>query len=244
MTGLVVNAKRISKIVTACTPLVPDLADLVGQYLKKSLFDEKWWKKHFGDVGAVPPLPENIDDILQSPCPIWEGKKISDTHILALIPKTINGHPLTLKKLIELFKHPIGGNASDKFFSPDLPSVQHYHEKTPAPDAHWVLMTKKPFPGSQEIPFAQKEALVQSFSERAGIHYEIPSLIDATTCTLLNYNEKGTWFYDTPTFQDIVCQESIPGILGGKFLQLGLHSINPGFCHTWTFSDFPGAVIL
>jgi len=49
------------------------------------------WKKYFGDVGVEPPLPANIDAILNGPCPIWSGKKVKETHLLMLVPSTVNG---------------------------------------------------------------------------------------------------------------------------------------------------------
>src|ERR1700690_3748393 len=58
-------------------------------------FGKEKWKKHFGAVGRISRLPENIDEILESPCPIHEGQKIKDTHILVYIPKQINGQPHT-----------------------------------------------------------------------------------------------------------------------------------------------------
>ena len=38
-------------------------------------FGKAEWKKYFGDVGKEPPLPANINQILNSPCPIWPEKK-------------------------------------------------------------------------------------------------------------------------------------------------------------------------
>ena len=34
-------------------------------------FGKAKWSKYFGDIGEEPPLLPNIDEILNSPCPIW-----------------------------------------------------------------------------------------------------------------------------------------------------------------------------
>ena len=59
-------------------------------------------EKFLGEVGEEPPYPSKIKEILRSPCPYWSGCKVEQTHILVLIPETINGIPLTLKHLMDL----------------------------------------------------------------------------------------------------------------------------------------------
>jgi hypothetical protein len=62
------------------------------------------WEKGFGvKVGAPPPIPESITpELLKSLCPLHPGQKIKDTHILVLIPKTVDGKPYSGLKLDEL----------------------------------------------------------------------------------------------------------------------------------------------
>ena len=67
------------------------------------------WKKHFGDVGVEPPLPQDIHQILSASCPFWPSKKVHETHLLVLVPQTVGGKPLTLKTLGELVKKPLAG---------------------------------------------------------------------------------------------------------------------------------------
>ena len=67
--------------------------------------------------GVEPPLPPDIHQILASPCPIWPGKTIQETHMLTLIPATVNNQPFTLKTLGELIKQPKTGPATQfKYF--------------------------------------------------------------------------------------------------------------------------------
>ena len=71
-------------------------------------FGKAEWATYFGDIGQEPPLPDNIDAILNSPCPFFgdKNKKVKDTHELVLIPATIGGEPLTLNKLQEIIQNP------------------------------------------------------------------------------------------------------------------------------------------
>jgi hypothetical protein len=50
-----------------------------------------------------PALPATItEELLNSECPLHPGEKIKDTHLLVLVPKTVNGEPYTALKLDEL----------------------------------------------------------------------------------------------------------------------------------------------
>ncbi|MFM2428289.1 MAG: hypothetical protein RL012_173, partial [Bacteroidota bacterium] len=53
----------------------------------------KEWKQYFGEVGAVSPLPANINEILNSSCPFWPGYQVKDTHLLVLVPATVDERP-------------------------------------------------------------------------------------------------------------------------------------------------------
>ncbi|MCB1073127.1 MAG: hypothetical protein KDK96_08530, partial [Chlamydiia bacterium] len=69
-------------------------------------FGKAKWEKYFGDIGVEPPLPSNIEEVLNSPCPFWEGKKVKETHLLTLIPSTINGIPFNLDLMEQLIQNP------------------------------------------------------------------------------------------------------------------------------------------
>ena len=80
--------------------------------LPRIAFGKAQWETYFGDIGQVPPLPKDIHQILKSPCPFWPGKKVEETHILMLIPESVNSKPLTLSTLGELVKAPKYGHAT------------------------------------------------------------------------------------------------------------------------------------
>ena len=109
-------------------------------------FGAEQWKKYFGDVGQEPPLPANIHEILNSPCPFIQGKKKEETHLLVLIPATLNGQPLTLKRLGALMKARDSKlkEGGYRYFNDN-----GNHIDTPFETSHWVLMTKDVIEGSR-----------------------------------------------------------------------------------------------
>src|SRR5271156_4573449 len=80
----------------------------INMFSHEKAFGPKEWFIHFGaHLKNVPRLPLNITEILAAPCPFWLGKTVQQTHLLVLVPQTINGQPLTLKTLGELVKKPL-----------------------------------------------------------------------------------------------------------------------------------------
>ncbi len=107
------DAKPTASAQHAVIPPVPVLA-----------FGQKEWTRYFGDVGEVPPLPENIAQILDISCPLWENKKVSDTHPLTLIPAQVNSRPFSLDLLGELIKDARNGAHKTEY--------QYYDEQVKA----------------------------------------------------------------------------------------------------------------
>ncbi|NRA91011.1 MAG: hypothetical protein HRU43_07815, partial [Simkaniaceae bacterium] len=103
-------------------------------------FGKADWAKYFGDVGAIPDIPKGMVEILKSRCPFNSGQKVKDTHVLVLIPKTVNGKPFTLNLLQELIQNPKEKTATDfRFYSRPVKEVLGY---TSIENSYWVLMTK------------------------------------------------------------------------------------------------------
>ena len=75
----------------------------VRQLLGKNFLGAEEWRAQDIDVGAIPTFPGSItQELLESDCPLHPGEKIKDTHVLVLIPKTVNGEPYSALKLDEL----------------------------------------------------------------------------------------------------------------------------------------------
>jgi hypothetical protein len=73
------------------------------ELLGRNFFGVAAWKSIGVDVGEAPPLPKSLTlELLNSDCPLHPGETIKDTHLLVLIPETVNGEPYSALKLEEL----------------------------------------------------------------------------------------------------------------------------------------------
>lgn len=181
-------------------------------------FGARDWNKYFGDVGVEPPLPADIAEILKSPCPIYPGKRIEETHTLVLVPATINGKPLTLDSLGELIQQPQNEGKASKYSF-------YWHDakkqigQTPAPAAHWVLMTTDILPNSRSKSYEAQVAEVKKYSG-----YEIPRALEAAVAILMGYIKSGVCWYGKNPRTYTRCQEKVVGcqISLGSFGSSGL----------------------
>jgi hypothetical protein len=85
--------------------LIEELQGPTRAVLGRNFLGIEEWRDGFGvHVGATPPIPLSITpELLNSPCPLHPGQKIKDTHILLLLPQTVNGQPFSPGKLDELY---------------------------------------------------------------------------------------------------------------------------------------------
>ena len=194
-------------------------------------FGVRDWNRYFGDVGAEPPLPADINDFLESPCPIFPGKKIKDTHTLALVPATVNGKPLTLDSLGELIQRPQnGGNATKYAYYWE--SAKKQLGQTPAPASHWVLMTTDVLPNTRNKKYDAQVAEVSKYRD-----YEVPSILEAAVAILMGYVKTGIrWYSDSP-WTYTRCQEKVDGYplgLGG----LGSSGLNVDYRNDGEYENY------
>lgn len=193
--------------------------------LREIAFGKEKWERYFGDIGEEPALPANIYEILKSPCPIIDGKKVGETHMLVLIPETVNGKPLTLNYIGELVKSPKQGNATS--YRKIWIEILQEHGDVPNEKSHWVLMTKDVLPGSKGESYADQQKLVVNLSQKAQADYQVPKLLDAVTCIFMKCVNSGERLYNDKPWIYTRCQEKskIHGyqqVVGG-FAPAGLH---------------------
>ena len=108
----------------------------------KNFLGAEAWRSQGIDVGPVPPIPASITKALvNSDCPLHPGEKIRDTHLLVLVPKTVNGEPYTALKLDELCakRKGSGGKLIDGAYSSW--KGQDW-AKAPQAESEWVLIPK------------------------------------------------------------------------------------------------------
>jgi hypothetical protein len=161
-------------------------------------FGPKEWYIYFGcRTRDVPRLPSDIEVILNSQCPFWPNKKVHKTHVLSLIPQTVNGKPLNLKFLGELVQKPLKGNAS-KYRN----CLLGEYTDLAAPKSQWVLLTRDVIKESRNMAFAEQQALIQ-----AKPPYEVPTILDITICIFMEYARTGTRLYSHSPWTFTRCQE-------------------------------------
>jgi V8-like Glu-specific endopeptidase len=162
----------------------------------KEAFGAEQWATYFGDVGEVPALPSNIEDILNSYCP-YTGKKVRESHLLTLIPATVGGKALTLSKLGELIKSPIKG-CSIKYSAFDVGE----HDKA-VNSSYWALITKDVIPNSRNKTYAEQKNLLKQ-------NYKVPKAIEAAVSVLMHHAQGGERLYsDSPSYTYTRCEEAM-----------------------------------
>jgi len=199
-------------------------AEKLKRKVEEFCFGKAAWEKYLGDVGEVPPLPKNIAEILMSPCPFWPGEKVSETHMLVLIPKTVNGKAFTLNYLFELIQKPKAGDRKTKFsyYNPDV--KEELGDKSPS-DSYWALVTKVVIPGSRKKTFKEQVELLKKLTETLKGVYTEPPILAALTAILTKDVKDGEKLYSCRSYTCTRFQEKIDGkypVLVGMFGPSGL----------------------
>lgn len=172
-------------------PTVPEMA-----------FGKAKWEKYFGDIGKEPSLPANIEEILNGDCPFWPEKKVRETHLLVLIPQTVNGNALTLNTLQKIIQEPSAGKSS-KYSRNLLSEIGDRLELD-----HWILMTKDVIPGSRNQTYDQQKKLVEKYE-----YYELLGSLEAAVAILTHYVENEEFLYPWDNEKRTVtrCREKLNG---------------------------------
>ena len=152
--------------------------------LEQMTFGPEKWKTHFGDVGEVSQLPKDILEEIKRPCPFWPAKKVGQTHMLVLIPATVNGKPLSIRSFRQLVKEAKLGFKADYEFGGNA-LLEWYGDET-IQKSYWVLMTKDVIPDSKTKSYIIQKGLV-----RAKHDYQVPRLLDAIVSRLTEYVSTG-----------------------------------------------------
>jgi NLR family CARD domain-containing protein 3 len=220
------NSRAIPKASDQSQTSIAETSDLV-QSIPTMAFGAEEWAKYFGEVGAAPPLPSNIDGILNSPCPFWSGKQVKDTHLLVLVPAMVDGNPLTLGLLGQLIQSPKGGGSRTTYCN----DYSHGHVQAgfgnqPSGKSYWVLMTRDLLPKSLNQTYEDQKTLVADYATKANLPYELSHALEAAVAILMHHARTGECLYnDNPeTYtrcQETVCLKGQPPVILGKFSSEG-----------------------
>lgn len=195
-----------------------------GQALSSVIFGASAWKKYFGEVGEEPPLPRDMDRILYGVCPFWSGKKVKETHLLVLIPTSVNNHAFSLHLLGELIRSPKGSGHRTQYdyyarrLKTQIGAVSPDH-------SYWVLMTRNVLADSRNKAYAEQKKMIACYMRQG---YALPTALEAATAILLHHVCTGErlFSYDPCTYTR--CKDLIsfldctyPAVVGG-FSEKGL----------------------
>jgi len=174
--------------------------------VKEFYFGLKDWKKYYGCDVEKTPLPQNMWKILTSPCPYWKGKRVKETHILVLIPKTVNGRPLTLNTLQALIQKPQGGGHATKYHCYG-DNLKKEFEGQAAPVTYWALITKDVLPNSRKKNYSKQQALIKR-------PYTVPGALEMAIAILMHHVKSAEKLYPEKPKTYTRCQEKLSN--GGR----------------------------
>jgi hypothetical protein len=211
---------RLNKLVRECSCLEEDRLYQVS--VPSLAFGKHAWEHYFGEVDAEPRLPTNMGEILNSPCPFWPEKAIKDTHLLVLIPSTVDGKAFTLNLLNELIQSPKRGGQSTQCCHYDN-DVKLMLGDQAVSRAYWILTTRDVLPNSRSQTHEDQKALVAACARNLGIPYEMPHALDVATAVVSYYVRTGERLYTDNPCTYTRCKEIIadeendeyPVIVGG-----------------------------
>jgi hypothetical protein len=157
----------------------------------EGVFSKQMWNKYFGEVGAEPPLPWNIDKIMGD----------FESPFLVMIPATINGKPFCLDLLGKLLVRPKKGFIKAKYDSYDLTIKDLYGQKSPD-QSYWFLIERKVIKGSLGNTRDQQ---VRIASSKEGC--QVPDLLEAATAIMTHYIATKECFLLDNVCYSITCLE-------------------------------------
>lgn len=154
------------------------------------------WQRIFnGDVGDIPLLPVNIQEILNSPCPFNNGQLVKDTHTLTLISKTLNNKVFDLAAFCTFVNNDLGIHGSILYPTVIDMSKQNPKSSTPGwrsfTDSYWVLMTKNVVPNSTNKTIADQQTFVNQVNSNNNLNYAIATPLEVLYSVVFEYYHSG-----------------------------------------------------
>ncbi len=163
---------------------------LPRELLGKNFLGAEAWKSQGIDVGEEPPLPSTItEELFNSECPLHPGEKIKDTHLVVLVPKTVNGEPYTALKLDELCVTREGSGDKLIYGGFDSWKAQPWASQQQV-ESEWVLIPKSD-PDPKKVP-ADKHFRSKDIAAQQNVHethypeYREVKTVELMTAVLLN----------------------------------------------------------
>lgn len=147
---------------------------------RRLAFGRNAWKL-IGDSGVEPPLSRKIDEIMNRTCPFWPEKKISETHMLVLLPKTMNRKTMTFNQLNEL-ELETKDNRNISISTTD--TIKNLFGSVPIENSRWVLISKEIIPGTLNENYCVQVKKIDDIAKKTGLPYSMPSFLETVLCTV------------------------------------------------------------
>ena len=170
---------------------------LLKEVLGKNFLGASEWQQGFNvAVGRVPPIPKWITkELLEGACELHPGQSVKDTHLLVLIPKSVDGAPYTALKLDELCSKTKGSGDRLIYDGANKWKGESWAQ-APQQESEWVLIPKSdpdPRKVSEDKHFRDKHFRSKTIAEQAEVYkhynakdYREAKALEVMTAALLN----------------------------------------------------------
>lgn len=152
-------------------------------------FNPSHWNQYFGS-GTIAPdemrkafeqLPIDIHARIKKPCPVFNGFRIIDTHMLVWIPEAINKELVNVNTIVKLLKQ--NPKYSEyKFGISEIDKEVLIEEGDKPIKSGWVLMTTKILPFIEDGCYNDDLARVEKLNINNEIGYRVPKIAEAMIC--------------------------------------------------------------
>ena len=183
-------------------PSTPEL-ESVERIMGKNFFGPKEWASIYPGLPlpeSIPPLPNDIEAILNEDCPFESGKKVSETHVMFLLPKEVGGESFTINQMREMEGQQNSTHKRNIFYSDhkkgkecwfDKPSNREDFAKTPL-ETEWVLMPKSTVPNTKRKNYEQQDQEIAQHEK-----YRTAKTNELTSGMILHYVNTGEKIYES-----------------------------------------------
>jgi hypothetical protein len=206
----------IDTLTRHASPLAAPALAILPPRVPAFAFGAEKWRKYFGEVGEEPPLPHDIEAILDAPCQYFKGRRVRDTQLLFLDPFAVDGVEPEIQFLDKLVQYPKAGGHRTRLRICNLGAYRDTENR--AKKSRWVLMTREIVPDSLGHPSGiPRCALKKSPLTKK---YDVPTLRVATMGIFLEYVSTGNRIC-TDVYSECKEIHSYPYIEENRYIGVG-----------------------
>jgi flagellar biosynthesis GTPase FlhF len=176
---------------------------------RANAFGIEEWSSHLRcRVDQDMPLPNHVNEILDEPCPFWPGRTVRETHLLTLIPATVDGKTFTLHTLAK-----VSGAVKASVEAENIMWERFGSKDSDGP--YWLLITRGVIPQSMDLLYRHQEAMLTQHG------YDVPRSLETAISIMTHYARKRERLYE---YEYTRCQEMVAwegGYYEGSYYEAG-----------------------